>query len=108
MSHLMEDSLRKMRNCDLDRFRFCRLTGSRNRPPWQLFGGNGLVDPGGVTGGVAWSLVATAIGLIVAVFALFEFNYFSRRLERLMDELELFANARLNELRLKHGARGKP
>ncbi|SIT51963.1 MotA/TolQ/ExbB proton channel (fragment) [Paraburkholderia piptadeniae] len=33
---------------------------------FQLFGGNGLVDPGGVTGGVAQSLVATAIGLIVS------------------------------------------
>ncbi|KXU85156.1 biopolymer transporter ExbB [Paraburkholderia monticola] len=74
---------------------------------FQLFGGNGLVDPGGVTGGVAQSLVATAIGLIVAVFALFAFNYFSRRLERLMDELESFANARLSALRLQHEARGK-
>ena len=74
---------------------------------FQLFGGNGLVDPGGVTGGVAQSLVATAIGLIVAVFALFAFNYFSRRLERLMDELELFANARLSALRLQHEARGE-
>jgi biopolymer transport protein ExbB len=72
---------------------------------FQLFGGNGLVDPGGVTGGVAQSLVATAIGLIVAVFALFAFNYFSRRLERLMDELELFANARLSALRLQYEAR---
>jgi biopolymer transport protein ExbB len=75
---------------------------------FQLFGGNGLVDPGGVTGGVAQSLVATAIGLIVAVFALFAFNYFSRRLERLMDELELFANARLSEVRLIHDAPGDP
>lgn len=67
---------------------------------FQLFGGNGLVDPGGVTGGVAQSLIATAIGLVVALFALFAFNYFSRRLERLMDELESFANARLCEIRL--------
>ncbi|CAE6718670.1 Tol-Pal system protein TolQ [Paraburkholderia domus] len=67
---------------------------------FQLFGGDGLVDPGGVTGGVAQSLVATAIGLVVALFALFAFNYFSRRLERLMDELESFANARLSEIRL--------
>nr|WKF61982.1 Protein TolQ [Paraburkholderia busanensis] len=67
---------------------------------FQLFGGAGLVDPGGVTGGVAQSLVATAIGLVVALFALFAFNYFSRRLERLMDELEAFANARLGEARL--------
>ena len=74
---------------------------------FELFGGNGLVDPGGVTGGVAQSLVATAIGLIVAVFALFAFNYFSRRLERLMDDLELFANARLSALRLRHESRGE-
>lgn len=67
---------------------------------FQLFGGSGLVDPGGVTGGVAQSLVATAIGLVVALFSLFAFNYFSRRLERLMDELEAFANERLCEVRL--------
>jgi biopolymer transport protein ExbB len=67
---------------------------------FQLFGGSGLVDPGGVTGGVAQSLVATAIGLVVALFSLFAFNYFSRRLERLMDELESFANERLCEVRL--------
>jgi biopolymer transport protein ExbB len=73
---------------------------------FQLFGGDGLVDPGGVTGGVAQSLVATAIGLVVALFALFAFNYFSRRLERLMDELESFANARLGELRLADTSTG--
>ncbi|MFM0117255.1 MotA/TolQ/ExbB proton channel family protein [Paraburkholderia sp. RL18-101-BIB-B] len=73
---------------------------------FQLFGGTGLVDPAGVTGGVAQSLVATAIGLVVALFALFAFNYFSRRLERLMDELESFANARLGEIRLAAAAAG--
>lgn len=55
---------------------------------------------GGVTGGVAQSLVATAVGLVVAMFSLFAFNYFSRRLERLMDELESFANQRISEIRL--------
>ncbi|WP_438396325.1 MotA/TolQ/ExbB proton channel family protein [Caballeronia sp. DA-9] len=67
---------------------------------FQLFGGSGLVNPGGVTGGVAQSLVATAIGLIVALFALFAFNYFSRRLERLIDDLEVHTNQRLSEIRL--------
>ena len=56
---------------------------------------------GGVTGGVAQSLVATAIGLVVALFSLFAFNYFSRRLERLIDDLEVHANERLSEIRLK-------
>jgi len=73
---------------------------------FQLFGGNGLVNPGGVTGGVAQSLVATAVGLVVALFSLFAFNYFSRRLERLMDELESFANERLGEIRLAAEAQG--
>ena len=73
---------------------------------FQLFGGPGLVDPSGVTGGVAQSLVATAIGLVIALFALFAFNYFSRRLERLMDELESFANARLGEIRLATAVAG--
>jgi biopolymer transport protein ExbB len=73
---------------------------------FQLFGGNGLVNPGGVTGGVAQSLVATAVGLVVALFSLFAFNYFSRRLERLMDELESFANERLGEIRLAAEGQG--
>jgi biopolymer transport protein ExbB len=73
---------------------------------FQLFGGNGLVNPGGVTGGVAQSLVATAMGLVVALFALFAFNYFSRRLERLIDDLEVHANERLSEIRLKSESTG--
>jgi biopolymer transport protein ExbB len=67
---------------------------------FRLIGGDGLVNPAGVSGGVAQALVATAIGLVIALVALFAFNYFSRRLDRLMDELEMFANARLGELRL--------
>ncbi|HEY2019866.1 MotA/TolQ/ExbB proton channel family protein [Paraburkholderia sp.] len=73
---------------------------------FQLFGGKGLVNPGGVTGGVAQSLVATAVGLVVALFSLFAFNYFSRRLERLMDELESYANERLGEIRFAAEAQG--
>jgi biopolymer transport protein ExbB len=74
---------------------------------FQLFGGQGLVDPAGVTGGVAQSLVATAIGLVVALFALFAFNYFSRRLERLMDELESFASAGQVSIRLAYSTPGE-
>ena len=42
---------------------------------FQLIGGKGLVDPTGVTGGVAQALIATALGLFIAVTALFAFNY---------------------------------
>jgi biopolymer transport protein ExbB len=45
-------------------------------------------------------LIATAIGLVIALVALFAFNFFSRRIDRLMDELESFANEGLSDLRL--------
>lgn len=67
---------------------------------FRLIGGDGLVNPTGVSGGVAQALVATAIGLVIALVSLFSFNYFSRRMDRLMDELETFANARLGAVRL--------
>ncbi|MGH8780888.1 MotA/TolQ/ExbB proton channel family protein [Paraburkholderia sp.] len=67
---------------------------------FRLIGGDGLVNPSGVSGGVAQALVATAIGLVIALVALFAFNYLSRRIDRLMDELESFANECIGELRL--------
>jgi biopolymer transport protein ExbB len=73
---------------------------------FRLIGGDGLVNPAGVSGGVAQALVATAIGLVIALVALFAFNYFSRRLDRLMDELESFANERLGDIRLADEHRG--
>jgi biopolymer transport protein ExbB len=73
---------------------------------FRLIGGDGLVSPAGVSGGVAQALVATAIGLIIALVSLFSFNYFSRRVDRLMDELESHANERLGEIRLAYEERG--
>ncbi|MFL9870444.1 MotA/TolQ/ExbB proton channel family protein [Paraburkholderia megapolitana] len=67
---------------------------------FRLIGGDGLVNPAGVSGGVAQALIATAIGLVIALLALFAFNYLSRRIDRLMDELESFSNECLGEMRL--------
>ncbi|WP_175948197.1 MotA/TolQ/ExbB proton channel family protein [Burkholderia pyrrocinia] len=67
---------------------------------FRLIGGDGLVSPAGVSGGIAQALVATAIGLVIALVSLFAFNYFSRRVDRLMDDLESFANEQLAEMRL--------
>jgi biopolymer transport protein ExbB len=75
---------------------------------FHLIGGDGLVSPAGVSGGVAQALVATAIGLIIALVALFAFNYFSRRVDRLMDEIESFANERLGEIRFAREETGAP
>jgi biopolymer transport protein ExbB len=75
---------------------------------FKLIGGDGLVNPAGVSGGVAQALIATAIGLVIALVALFAFNFYSRRIDRLMDDLESFANASLSARRLADGRSGQP
>jgi biopolymer transport protein ExbB len=75
---------------------------------FKLIGGDGLVNPSGVSGGVAQALIATAIGLVIALVALFAFNFFARRIDRLMDDLETFANEALSDLRLAAAQAGQP
>jgi biopolymer transport protein ExbB len=53
-----------------------------------------------VTGGVAEALVATALGLFVALIALFFFNYFSDRQARVMDEMERLGTRLIDHIRL--------
>ena len=67
---------------------------------FKLFGASGLVDPGGVTGGVAQALIATALGLCVAVVALFAYNFFSDRQAKLMDEMERLGTRLIDRIRL--------
>jgi biopolymer transport protein ExbB len=67
---------------------------------FKLFGAEGLVDPRGVTGGVAEALIATAVGLFIALVALFAFNYFSHRVAQVMDELALLGTRLVDQLRL--------
>jgi biopolymer transport protein ExbB len=67
---------------------------------FKLFGDQGLVDPGGVTGGVAEALIATAIGLFIALLALFAFNYFSHRQAQVMDEIERLGTRLIDHIRL--------
>ena len=67
---------------------------------FKLFGTEGLVDPRGVTAGVAEALIATGVGLFIALFALFAFNYFSHRQARVMDELEQLGTRLVDAIRL--------
>jgi biopolymer transport protein ExbB len=67
---------------------------------FKLFGNQGLVDPAGVTGGVAEALIATALGLFVALVALFAFNFFSDRQARIMDEMERLGTRLIDHIRL--------
>jgi biopolymer transport protein ExbB len=68
---------------------------------FRLFGAEGLVDPRGVTGGVAEALIATAVGLFVALVALFAFNYFSQRQAQLMDQMEQLGSRLVDLIRLE-------
>jgi len=71
---------------------------------FKLFGNQGLVDPGGVTGGVAEALIATAVGLFIALVALFAFNYFSYRQAQVMDEMERLGTRMIDHIRLDRKA----
>jgi biopolymer transport protein ExbB len=67
---------------------------------FKLFGEGGLVDPSGVTGGVAEALIATALGLFIALIALFAFNFFSHRQAEVMDEMERLGTRLVDHIRL--------
>jgi len=67
---------------------------------FKLFGSEGLVDPRGVTGGVAEALIATAVGLFIAIGALFSYNYFSYRLAQVMDEFEQLGTRIIDHIHL--------
>jgi len=73
---------------------------------FQLIGASGLVDPTGVTGGVAQALIATALGLLIAVLALFAYNFFSALQARTADELERLGTSLMDHIRLDQQARG--
>jgi biopolymer transport protein ExbB len=70
---------------------------------FRLFGNQGLVDPAGVTGGVAEALIATGLGLFIALIALFAFNFLSQRQAQIMDEMERFGTRLVDRIRLEQG-----
>ena len=72
---------------------------------FQLIGGKGLVNPTGVTGGVAQALIATALGLLIALIALFGFNYFSRLQSQTLDEMERLGTRLIDHIRLDQQGR---
>lgn len=67
---------------------------------FKIIGGNGIVNPTGVTGGVAQALIATAIGLLIALISLFGFNFFSRMQSQTMDEMERLGTRLIDHIRL--------
>jgi biopolymer transport protein ExbB len=67
---------------------------------FKLIGGSGLVNPTGITGGVAQALIATTLGLITALVALFACNFFSHLQSRTMDEMERLGTRLVDHIRM--------
>lgn len=67
---------------------------------FKLIGENSLVNPVGITGGVAEALIATGFGLFIAIFSLFAFNYFSRKQDQVVDELERLGTRIIDHIKL--------
>jgi biopolymer transport protein ExbB len=67
---------------------------------FKVIGGSGLVAPTQVTSGVAQALIATALGLLIALFALFGFNFFSRMQSQAMDQMERMGSKLVDHVRL--------
>lgn len=73
---------------------------------FKLIGGSGLLNPSGITGGVAEALIVTALGLVIAIPALFAYNFFSARQAHAIDEMDRLGTRLLDHIRLDQQARG--
>jgi biopolymer transport protein ExbB len=67
---------------------------------FKVIGGSGLVAPTQVTSGVAQALISTALGLLIALFALFGFNFFARLQSLTLDHLERLGSKLIDHIRL--------
>src|SRR5208283_575014 len=73
---------------------------------FKLIGGSGQGNPIGITGGVAQALIATTLGLIIALIALFSFNFFAHMQSRTMDEMERLDTRLVDHIRMDQERNG--
>ena len=73
---------------------------------FKVIGGSGLVAPTQVTSGVAQALIATALGLLIALLALFGFNFFSRMQSQALDQMERLGSKLADHIRLDQESGG--
>lgn len=66
---------------------------------FQVLSEKGVNEPNAITGGVAEALIATATGLVIALFCLVAYNYLSAQVKVFIYEVESIAS-RLVEIRL--------
>lgn len=66
---------------------------------FDMLGRAGIQDPQAVTAGIAQALVTTAAGLLIAIFALFPYNYFMSKVQKGTIRIEKYATS----LEIVHG-----
>ncbi|MCG6553546.1 MAG: MotA/TolQ/ExbB proton channel family protein [Candidatus Magnetominusculus sp. LBB02] len=71
---------------------------------FKLIGAGGLVNPTGITGGVAQALIATTLGIVVALIALFSYNFFSHLHSNAMDKMERFGTRLIDRIKIEQEA----
>lgn len=69
---------------------------------FKLIGEDSLINPTGVTAGVAEALIVTAFGLAIAIVSLMIFNYFSRKTDAILDDLERFGSQLIRYVRFEN------
>jgi biopolymer transport protein ExbB len=67
---------------------------------FKVIGASSLVAPTQVTAGVAQALIATALGLLIAILALFGFNFFGRMQSHAVDQMERLGSRLVDHIRL--------
>ncbi|MFZ3047515.1 MAG: MotA/TolQ/ExbB proton channel family protein, partial [Desulfatirhabdiaceae bacterium] len=60
---------------------------------FDAIGSSGIDHPQIITAGLAEALVTTAAGLIIAIFAVFPYNYFNSRIENAVLNIERYATS---------------
>jgi biopolymer transport protein ExbB len=71
---------------------------------FKVIGASSLVAPTQVTAGVAQALIATALGLLIAIVALFAFNFFARAQSHALDRMERLGSRLVDHIRLDQQA----
>ena len=67
---------------------------------FKIIGIDNIANTSGITSGVAESLIATGFGLLIAIIALFAFNYFSKQQSQAIDEMERLATKLVDHIRI--------
>ena len=67
---------------------------------FKIIGTTDIVNPNGVSAGVAESLIATAFGLIIALIAFCSYNYFSKINNQLIDDFERYGTRLIDHIKI--------